>query len=666
MNQQRSGGLRGDEAARSNRGLGEFFRYHGWLSPGVRLFRSIGFPIKALLLSLAFVLPLVIVLAYLVEDTREQLRQTTDEQRGLTYFRPVLDLLSATQQLRLAQASGAETSAARQSVERAAKVVENRQAELGRVFDLAEPYDGMRSALAALDSGAAGVEGNAGEARMAAQSRLAAAVLVLAREVADGSSLAVDPSLDTHHLANIGVLAGVRSLEASAALRDWAVQAAGAKDVSRLARDQLIQARSLLSALREDVANSLDAVYSAAPTLKGGIDQPSMDAALNALVTLVDGKVLAGDVSGETTALTAAGNAALERQRALVDYALRQLEDRLTQRVDDLRASLWGHLAVVVSFLLVAGYLMLAFYRVMQGGLQEVAGHLEAITNGNLTTMPKPWGRDEAARLMGTLGDMQASLRRVVGITLDGSASVQSASGEIAAASMDLSHRTEQTAANLQQTASSMEEISATVRHTSARVEEAVKIVRDNAAAATRGGQVIGQVAQTMDDIRSSSGKIAEIIGVIDSIAFQTNILALNAAVEAARAGEHGKGFAVVASEVRALAGRTSTAAREIKQLITASVERVEAGHGITTDAGRTVQAIVTNAERIAVLMGEIATATQEQSSGIALVDAAVQELDQSTQQNAALVEQSSAAAGTLSEQARRLSTEMSFFRLPA
>ena len=323
---------------------------------------------------------------------------------------------------------------------------------------------------------------------------------------------------------------------------------------------------------------------------------------------------------------------------------MRELQDRLNKRTSQLRTSLWGHLAVVALFLLVAGYLMLAFYRVMQGGLREVAVHLEAITNGNLTTMPKPWGRDEAARLMLTLGEMQISLRRVVGITLDGTAHVQSASGEIAAASMDLSHRTEQTAANLQQTASSMEEIAATVKHTSLRVEEAVTIVRDNATAATRGGQVIGQVAQTMDDIRTSSSKISEIIGVIDSIAFQTNILALNAAVESARAGEHGKGFAVVATEVRALAGRTSTAAREIKRLITASVERVAAGHEITSDAGRTIQDLV---------MGEIATATQEQSSGIALVDAAVQELDQSTQQNAALVEQSSAAAGTLSEQAQ-------------
>jgi methyl-accepting chemotaxis protein len=190
-------------------------------------------------------------------------------------------------------------------------------------------------------------------------------------------------------------------------------------------------------------------------------------------------------------------------------------------------------------------------------------------------------------------------------------------------------------------------------------------IVRNNASAATRGGKVIDQVVQTMEGIRASSSKIGEIIGVIDSIAFQTNILALNAAVEAARAGEQGRGFAVVATEVRALAGRSSAAAREIKTLITSSISQVEGGSRIVADAGATMRDVVINADRIAGLMGEISTATREQSAGVGQVGAAVHDLDQSTQQNAALVEQTAAATSALTDQARRLAAEVGFFRLP-
>ena len=202
------------------------------------------------------------------------------------------------------------------------------------------------------------------------------------------------------------------------------------------------------------------------------------------------------------------------------------------------------------------------------------------------------------------------------------------------------------------------------MKHTAETVLGATAIVRENAAAAARGGQVISQVVNTMNGIRTSSTKIGEIIGTIDSIAFQTNILALNAAVEAARAGEQGRGFAVVATEVRALAGRSASAAREIKALISASMEQVVIGSKVVAEAGSTIEEIVTNADRIAGLMGEIATATREQSVGVGQVGAAVHQLDQSTQQNAALVEQTSAAANSLADNAGKLAEEVGFFRM--
>jgi len=302
----------------------------------------------------------------------------------------------------------------------------------------------------------------------------------------------------------------------------------------------------------------------------------------------------------------------------------------------------------------------------MMGGLREVTVHLREITKGNLTTAPVPWGKDEAAELMTEMGLMQVSLRRVMHAVLESAAQVQVSSEEIAAATHDLSQRTEESAANLEQTAASSEEISATVRHTAQTVDGALVIVTENAKSATRGGEVIAEVVETMNGIRVSSSKIGEIIGVIDGIAFQTNILALNAAVEAARAGEQGRGFAVVASEVRALAGRSSAAAKEIKTLINSSIEQVEAGSKVAAIAGSTIGEIVGNAGKIAHLMGEISTATREQSKGMGQVGSAIQELDQFTQQNAALVEETAAATSSLSQQAQRLAEEVSFFRLDA
>lgn len=336
---------------------------------------------------------------------------------------------------------------------------------------------------------------------------------------------------------------------------------------------------------------------------------------------------------------------------------------------DDLRSSTLNRLALAGGVfsvaLLVAGYLFLSFYRVMDGGFRETRRHLRAMTAGDLTTSPIPWGKDEAAGLMIELRSMQEALRRIVTGVRGSSDSIVQASSEIASASLDLSTRTEQTAANLEKSASSMEEISSTVKHTADNVRRAAEVAAENSQTAARGGAVIAEVVSTMEDINSSSKKIGDIIGVIDSIAFQTNILALNAAVEAARAGEQGRGFAVVATEVRSLAQRSAEAAKEIKTLITSSVEKVESGSQVVQGAGDTMQELVANARRMNDLLGEISTAASEQSAGVSQVGTAVSELDRMTQQNAALVEQTAAAASALREQATGLATEVGRFKLP-
>ena len=321
--------------------------------------------------------------------------------------------------------------------------------------------------------------------------------------------------------------------------------------------------------------------------------------------------------------------------------------------------------AIVAAALLLAGYLFISFYRVMDGGLNETRRHLRAMTEGDLTTSPSPWGRDEAAQLMMELRAMQESLRQMVMRVRRSSDEIVHSSSEVATGAMDLSARTEQAAANLEESAASMEQISATVKNGADHANEASQVAHGNEAVATEGGLVMREVVQTMESIRQSSAKINEIIGTIDGIAFQTNILALNAAVEAARAGEQGRGFAVVASEVRTLAQRAATAAREIKTLIGQSVEQVQAGTAVVNQAGAKMDAIVEASRRVSGLLGEIADGSREQSQGVAQIGQAVNELDQMTQQNAALVEQTAAAAAAMKDQASALAQEVDRFRLP-
>jgi len=317
-------------------------------------------------------------------------------------------------------------------------------------------------------------------------------------------------------------------------------------------------------------------------------------------------------------------------------------------------------LAAICAALAVAVVSARATARSLRGA-SHVAGRL---ADGDLGARFEIDSRDELGELARSLERMREAFAKMIGDIRTTSESVSVASSQIAQGNADLSSRTEQQAGSLQQTAASMEELSSTVKTNAQTARQANQLAASASEVAARGGHAVGQVVSTMVEIQASSRKIAEIISVIDGIAFQTNILALNAAVEAARAGEQGRGFAVVAGEVRNLAQRSAQAAREIKQLISESVDKVDSGSRQVTEAGQTMRDIVDQVKRVADLIGEITAATLEQDSGIGQVNAAVAQLDQMTQQNAALVEQSAAAAESLKNQAARLAQAVAIFKL--
>ena len=306
------------------------------------------------------------------------------------------------------------------------------------------------------------------------------------------------------------------------------------------------------------------------------------------------------------------------------------------------------------------------FSRTVTRPLDNAVRVSQAVADGDLTVARPAAGQDEIAQLLNALHGMQTSLSRVVSHVRQNADSVALASAEIAQGNTDLSARTEQQASALQETSASMEELGSTVQANADNARQANQLAVNASTVAQRGGDVVAEVVSTMKGINDSSKKIADIISVIDGIAFQTNILALNAAVEAARAGEQGRGFAVVASEVRSLAGRSADAAKEIKQLIGTSVERVEQGSTLVDRAGLTMSEVVSAIRRVTDIVGEISAASSEQSAGMAQVGEAVTQMDQATQQNAALVEEMAAAAGSLSSQAQELVQAVAVFKLDA
>ncbi|AVO42203.1 methyl-accepting chemotaxis protein [Simplicispira suum] len=491
-------------------------------------------------------------------------------------------------------------------------------------------------------------------------------------------------------LAGVVGFAGVRSARAqiesdqiTAAMKlrvDEAVRWMGLAD-SQAARTQAIII-SNDSAVEDALKGAMDATTARMAEVRKTIEAlPLLDADRAQLAKVTAAHKAVDDAFAQTRQLKLAGQipelvefmektytpAADTYLKALADFVQlqqqteqEQLQRIAASRVMTIRVGIAAMVLVILAICAGAFLLIRSIRRPLQQA-NELAAHIAA---GDLSRHQDVQRKDEFGDLLRSLYAMSASLAGTVQRVRQSTDSIATASAEIASGNHDLSARTEQTSSNLQQTAAAMDQFTSTIAQSAGSAQQASSLAAGATGVARRGGEVVTQVVNTMNEINQSSKKISDIIGVIDGIAFQTNILALNAAVEAARAGEQGRGFAVVASEVRSLAGRSADAAKEIKALIGASVERVETGSRLVQEAGTTMEDIVQSVQRVTDMIGEITAASTEQSSGISQVNQAVGNLDQMTQQNAALVEESAAAAQSLREQAEQLAQVVSTFKL--
>ena len=646
------------------------FRVVNWglWSPAAAVMRKLRFPGKMGLIAAVFLLPVVWLLSQFLASEREDLAFVALERDGVHYVRAVYPTLQAADHWRFVAHSAAvgegadRLPVARAAFDQALARLREQQAALGERLDAGKAWASVEQSLARVQG-----QANASPDEVdQAMTRLSADLTGLLDTVVDHSGLALDPEMASYYLMSGALMRAPQIIRRTDELRRLT---GGALRAGRIEPDQalrLVSLRTLLVDLLERARDDMDKASQAAGDLRSGIMLKTFAQTMN-YVKAVDAQFPPGqtEVAGDARALIAQATETLAVQHEQVMVNLGVLDQLLAQREQRLQTELWFALAMTALSLALALFLAMGFYRSMFGGFKALRRHLMAISMGDLRTDIQGKGRDEVSDLLREVGYMQASLRETVRAVQGASDSVVTASMEIAAGTRDLSSRTEAAAAALEESSAALEQATSSVEHTAASARQASDIAVENAHVAERGGAVMQDVVQTMARIQTSSHKINDIIGVIDGIAFQTNILALNAAVEAARAGEQGRGFAVVAGEVRTLAQRSAAAAKEIRALIVSSVSSVDGGMQVVRHAGEAMQDIVSHADQVCQLLDEVAAGTREQSLGIGQIGQAVQALDRNTQANAALVDQTAVAAASQRTAAVRMAAQVDEFRLP-
>ena len=645
-----------------------YFSHHGWLAPGIKLFRKLGFPAKSAWMLGAMLAPVLILLAQLYHVETGKLATIDQERQGLRYVNGVSGLARELFALRAAaMAQTADLKPQQSAAEAAFATLQQLEKELGPVFGN-ETQTGFEALRKSVQDVLQNPVRASGDETYAAHVAASDAALKLLTDIGDGSQLSLDPELDTYHLTMLTVALGPQYAGYLTGLRDLAALTlkGGAGTAIPLVRRRAMERNvTLIGYVDPAYGNSYGKGVEAFPALAATMDMKGVDSTRETFVALLEKQILLDAPSATLAQLHSVADAAIEKQLTLSQQVANRLDQQLAARTVRVTREIQAGFAVVGAFLLVALYLLLCFYRVTKGGLALISVHLQELAEGDLRNRPvDPLGKDEAAMLIVDLHKVYDSMRDLIRRVRHSARDLANTSAEVSRASMDLSQRTENAASNLGVQAAAVQLINDQINQSAQRTQEAAVMAGGNADVAQQGGQIIGNVVNTMQAIRASSTRINEIIGTIDGIAFQTNILALNAAVEAARAGESGRGFAVVASEVRSLAGRSAAAAREIKVLISDSEEKVTTGTLVVEEAGRNISEIVANAKQINLFLDEISQATRNQAEEVAQVVDSIGQLDANTQQNAALVEQTSASAQALSDQATNLTQEIARFRV--
>jgi len=643
-----------------------FFKYHGAWAPGVRLFRRIDFKSKALTISLVFAIPLFWLSWQYFGDKAAMIEFSARERIGVHYARQLMPLFVTLQKQRslaLAETAGpvapdALAAVQKDMAEGLSRLAGAQHAD-GVLLGTDKPYQAFLEAHRQKASASAGFD-----TVWATHTRQLDQLTTLLSASTDGSNLTLDPDIDSYylmdasmfrlpllsdHLAQLGELGAVM-------LRNAAGPPAQIRPVTEL----LVLATGQLQAVRD----GLDKVYAYNATSRGRVAAEDALRQISLFLQQSEAHLLRGEgPQGQAAAHRASAAQALAQLSGLSTRTTDHMDELIATRVNTMTRARDITTTVVALCLAVAVYLFLSFKKVLDGGLREIAHHLDAMRDGDLTTRPKAWGRDEVAQLIQSVEDMQASLADIVHQVRQSSDSLLSGASQISQGSVELSARTEANAASLEQTAASMSPISHTAHASADPSRNGPLLARDHADAASHGLAVIQRVMAGMNTVKDSSRQIGDIVALIDGIAFQTNILALNAAVEAARAGEQGKGFAVVAGEVRGLALRSATAAREIKTLIQDSMARVDDSTQVAQSADQAMGELAANAQRMKTLLEEISASAHRQNSGITDIGSAVQDLDRTTQQNNTLVEETAAAALSMKQLAQQLAERVSTFK---